>query len=109
MTEGRPGGDREAGQVDKDARGSRHDRRAELRKMHATLVFHDMDRWLTMQRTTISDKSPQAGTIRYALIRRERLRPYLDHGIPGLDNDAAQRGMFAVAFRRKNYPLSDPK
>lgn len=33
----------------------------------------------------------------------ERLRPYLDHGILELDNNAAERGMRAVALGRKNY------
>ena len=33
----------------------------------------------------------------------ERLRPYLDNGILELDNNAAERGMRAVALGRKNY------
>ena len=33
----------------------------------------------------------------------ERLRPYLDHGILELDNNAAERGMRAIALGRKNY------
>jgi transposase len=33
----------------------------------------------------------------------ERLRHYLDHGILELDNNAAERGMRAVALGRKNY------
>ena len=56
-----------------------------------------------MQLTTISGKSPLAGAIRYALTRMERLRPYLDHGILELDNNAAKRGMHAIALGRKNY------
>jgi transposase len=59
-------------------------------------------RWLAMQLTTISGKSPLAAAIRYALTRMERLRPYLDHGILELDNNAAERGMRAVALGRKN-------
>ncbi|MBL4557762.1 MAG: transposase [Rhodobacteraceae bacterium] len=55
-----------------------------------------------MQLTTISGKSPLAAAIRYALTRMERLRPYLDHGILELDNNAAERGMRAVALGRKN-------
>ena len=56
-----------------------------------------------MQLTTISGKSPLATAIRYALSRMERMRPYLDHGILELDNNAAERGMRAVALGRKNY------
>lgn len=33
----------------------------------------------------------------------ERLRPYLDNGILELDNNAAERGMRAIALSRKNY------
>ena len=56
-----------------------------------------------MQLTTISAKSPLAAAIRHALARIERLLPYLDHGILELDNNAAERGMRAVALGRKNY------
>ena len=33
----------------------------------------------------------------------ERLRQYLHHGILELDNNAAERGMRAIAIGRKNY------
>jgi len=58
-----------------------------------------------MQLTTISGKSPLAAAVRYALSRMERLRPYLDHGILELDNNAAERGMRAIALGRKSLPL----
>ena len=32
-----------------------------------------------------------------------RLRPYLDHGIPEIDNTTAERVIRAVALGRKNY------
>ena len=89
--------------VEKEARGSPPDRRAELRRTHAALVFDDLGRWLAMQLTTISGKSPLAAAIRYALTRMERLRPYLDNGILELENNAAERGMRAIALGRKNY------
>ncbi|WP_369807789.1 IS66 family transposase [Paracoccus sp. MKU1] len=89
--------------VEKEARGSPPDRRAELRKAHAAPVFDDLEAWLAMQLTTISGKSPLAAAIRYALSRMERLRPYLDHGILELDNNAAERGMRAITLGRKNY------
>jgi hypothetical protein len=88
--------------VEKEARGSPPDRRAELRRAHAAPVFDDLEVWLAMQLTTISGKSPLAGAIRYALTRMERLRPYLDHGILELDNNAAERGMRAIALGQKN-------
>lgn len=89
--------------VEKEARGSPPNRRVELRRTHAAPVFDDLERWLTMQLTTISGKSPIAAAIRYALTRMERLRPYLDNGILELDNNAAERAMRAIALGRKNY------
>ncbi len=89
--------------VEKEARGSPPDIRVALRKAHAAPVFDDLARWLAMQLTTISGKSPLAAAIRYALTRMERLRPYLDNGILELDNNAAERGMRAIALGRKNY------
>jgi transposase len=89
--------------VEKQARGPPPNRRAELRKTNGVPVFDDVVAWLAMQLTTISGKSPLVATIHYALTRMERLRPYLDHGILKLDNNAANRGMRAIALRRKNY------
>lgn len=62
-----------------------------------------------MQLTTISGKSPLAGAIRYALTRMDRLRPYLDNGILELDNNAAERGMRAIALGRKTTFSSAPR
>ena len=59
-----------------------------------------------MQLTTIAGKSSLAPAIRYAQTRMERLRPYLDHGILKLDNNAGERGTRAVALGRKNYLFS---
>jgi len=89
--------------VEKEARRSSPDRRTELRRAHAAPVFDDLERWLAMQLTTISGKSPLAAAIRYTLNRMDRLRPYLDHGILELDNNAVERGMPAIALGRKNY------
>jgi hypothetical protein len=46
---------------------------------------------------------PLAAVICYALTRIERLRPYLDHGILELDNNAIEHGMRAIALGGKNY------
>ncbi|XDA97958.1 IS66 family transposase [Sulfitobacter sp. LCG007] len=89
--------------VEKEARGSPPDVRVELRKAHAAPVFDNLEVWLTLQLTTISGKSPLAAAIRYALTHMKRLRPYLGHGILELDNNAAERGMRAIALGRKNY------
>src|SRR5690606_37135246 len=89
--------------VEKEARGSPPDVRVRLRKAQAAPLFDNLERCLAMQLTTISGKSPLAAAIRYALARMERLRPYLDHGILEFDNNAAERGMRAIALGRKNY------
>ena len=78
-------------------------KRLALRKAHAAPVFDDLERWLAMQLTTISGKSPLATAIRYALTRMERMRAYLDHGILELDNNAAERALRGVSLGRKNY------
>ena len=44
-----------------------------------------------------------SAAIRYALARMERMRPYLANGALELDNNAAERGMRAIALGRKNY------
>ncbi|SFJ27422.1 transposase domain-containing protein, partial [Albimonas pacifica] len=50
-----------------------------------------------------SAKTPLAAAIRYALARIARLRPWLDHGVLEIDNNAAERAMRAIALGRKNY------
>jgi transposase len=89
--------------VEKEARGSPPDRRVDLRKARAAPVFDDLEAWLARQLTGISAKSPLAAAIRYAQTRMDRMRPYLAHGILELDNNAAERGMRAIALGRKNY------
>ena len=89
--------------VEKQARGSPPERRAELRQTKAVPVFDDLETWLAKQLTRISGKSPLAAAIRYALARMERMRPYLANGILELDNNVAERGMRGIALGRKNY------
>ena len=91
--------------VEKEARGSPPNVRVKLQKAHAAPVFDDLEVWLALQLTTIFGKSPLAAAIRYAPTRMERLRPYLDHGILELDNNAAERTMRTIALGRKNYLL----
>ena len=89
--------------VEKEARGSPPDRRVNLRQTRAAPVFDDLETWIAQQLTRVSGKSPLAAAIRYALARMERMRPYLANGILELDNNAAERGMRAIALGRKNY------
>jgi len=89
--------------VEKEARGSPPDRRVALRKAKSKPIFDGLEAWLHTQLPSISEKSPLAGAIRYALTRIARLRPYLEHGILELDNNTAERAMRSVAIGRKNY------
>jgi transposase len=89
--------------IEKAIRGSPPDRRAEVRQVKARPIFDDLETWLAQQLTAISSKSPLAAAIRYALTRMDRLRPYLEHGVLELDNNAAERAMRAIALGRKNY------
>jgi len=89
--------------VEKEARGSPPERRAALRQAQAAPVFDELEAWLAQQLARVSGKSPLAAAIRYALTRMQRMRPYLNHGILELDNNAAERGMRAIALGRKNY------
>ena len=85
------------------ARGLPPDKRAEIRQAEAKPVFQCLEIWLNAQLPGISGKSPLAAATRYALTRMARMRPYLDHSIPELDNNTAERAMRAVALGRRNY------
>jgi transposase len=89
--------------IEKEARGSPPDRRVEIRQANAKPIFDDLEVWLHARLPSISGKSPLALAIRYTLTRMARMRPYLDHGIPELDTDTAERAMRSVAIGRKNY------
>ncbi|MCP4779860.1 MAG: transposase [Hyphomicrobium sp.] len=88
--------------IEKDVRGQSPDQRARVRQEKARPVFDDLEAWLQAQLTQISGKSALAGAIRYGVTRLKRLRPYLDDGCLSIDNNAAERGMRAIAVGRKN-------
>ena len=89
--------------IEKDARHKPPDERHAIRQARAKPVLDDLEQWLQNQLLKISGKSPLAAAIRYALSRMPHVRPYLDHGILELDNNAAERSMRCVALGRKNY------
>ena len=74
-----------------------------LRQEYAKLIFDDLKVWLQEQLGMISDKTPLAKAIRYALTRIPKARPYLDHGFLELDNNTAERAVRPVTLGRKNY------
>lgn len=89
--------------IEKLARGSPPDRRIEIREAKAKPIFDDLETCLNAQLPSLSAKIPLAAAIRYAAIRIKRLRPYLEHGILELDDNAAERAMRAIALGRKSY------
>jgi transposase len=89
--------------VEKAARGCQPQDRVRLRQAHAKPVFDDLEAWLHAQLPRISGKSELAKSIRYALTRMKKLRPYLDHGFLEIDNNSAERAMKPIALGRKNY------
>lgn len=89
--------------VEAEARGQPPDRRAALRRERSTPILDDLERWLAIQLTAISGKTPLAGAIRYALSRLPKLRRYLDDGRLEIDNNSAERAMRPIALGRKNY------
>jgi transposase len=89
--------------IEATIRGDPPDRRKAVRQDHAAPLIDDLEAWLQAQLTQISGKSALAGAIRYGLTRLKRLRPYLEDGRLSIDNNAAERGMRAIAVGRKNY------
>ncbi len=89
--------------IEDEARGRPPDQRKAIRQAKARPVFDDLEDWLQTQLPRVSGKSPLAGAIRYAVTRMHRLRPYLEHGVLELDNNAAERAMRPIALGRKNY------
>lgn len=89
--------------VEKEARGKPPNERVSLRQSKSKLIFDDFEEWLHTQLPRISGKSPLAQTIRYALGRLPKARPYLDNGALSLDNNSAERAMKPVAIGRKNW------
>ena len=95
--------------VEKAARGLPPDQRVEIRQAEARPVFDGLEAWLNAQLPDISGKSPLAVAIRYALTRMVRMRPYLDHGILELDNNAAERRCGRSLWDARTTSSSDRK
>jgi len=89
--------------IEKEIRGKPPEVRAAVRQERAKPLLDDLEAWLQGRLETISGKTDLAKTIRYALSRIKRLRPYLDHGVLELDNNCAERAMRPIALGRKNY------
>ena len=89
--------------VEKEARGLAPEERVRLRQDCAKPIIDELEAWLGAQLYKILGKSELAKAIRYALTRMKKLRPYLDRGFLGIENNPAERAMKPVAIGRKNY------
>ena len=89
--------------IEKEVRGQPPDRRVAIRGVKAGPRLDDLEHWLQTQLPRVSAKTPLAVAIRYALTRLKRLRPYLEHGFPEIDNNPAERAMRLIALGHKNY------
>jgi len=89
--------------VEDAVRGKQPDERRRVRQEDAAPQLDGLEQWLRNQLMRISGKSALADAIRYGLARLQRLRPYLDDGRLGIDNNAAERGMRGIAVGRKNW------
>jgi len=89
--------------IEKEARGHTPEERVQLRQKNAKPIFDNLELWLHVQLPKISDKSPLARAIRYALSRMPKTRSYLDNGVLELDNNTCERAVKPVAIGRKNW------
>jgi len=89
--------------IEKDIRGQGPDVRARVRQARSKQLFDELEIWLKQQLARISAKTPLAGTIRYAITRMKRMRPYLEHGFLEIDNNSAERAIRGIALGRKNW------
>ena len=89
--------------IEKDIRGQSPDERAEARQTRSKPLFDELEAWLKQQLARISAKTPLAGTIRYAITRMKRMRPYLENGFLEIDNNSAERAIRGIALGRKNW------
>ena len=86
-----------------------------LRQAQAKPIFDALEEWLHAQlprisgAQRISDKSPLAQAIRYALGRMPKARPYPSNGHLEADNRTAERAVKPVAIGRKNRMFAGSK
>jgi len=73
--------------------------RVALRQEYAKPIFDDLEVWLRAQLNKLSGKTPLANSIRYALTRLPKARPYLDHGFLEMDNNTAELAVRPVTKR----------
>lgn len=79
------------------------DLRREIRAARTGPKLSDLHAWFITVRTQLSQISPLAGAIHYALSRWRALTRNCQDGRIEIDNNAAERSLRVVALGRKNY------
>jgi len=90
-------------EIEEAIRGRPPDERCAVRKARAGPLLEALKTWFEATLAELSAKSALAIAIRYALTRWTALIRYRDDGRIGIDNNAAERALRAVALGRKNY------
>jgi transposase len=90
-------------EIEEAIRGRPPDERCTVRKARAGPLLEALRAWFEATLAQLSAKSALAIAIRYALTRWMALVRYRDDGHLGIDNNAAERALRAVALGRKNY------
>jgi len=89
--------------IEKEIRGRPPDERRQIRQERARPLLESLHAWLKECASKLSRKSDVSLAIQYALGRWTALLRYVNDGRVEIDNNAAERGLRAVAIGRKNY------
>ena len=89
--------------IEKEIRGRSPEERRNVRLERSRPLLEALKQWMEDTLTKLSRKSDTAKAVRYALVRWDALRRYVDDGRLEMDNNAAERALRAVALGRKNY------
>ena len=89
--------------IEKEIRGRSPEQRRDVRFERSRPLLESLKQWFEDTLGKLSRKSDTAKAVRYALVRWEALRRYVDDGHLEMDNNAAERALRAVALGRKNY------
>jgi transposase len=77
--------------------------RLQMRQEQSRPLLTSLCQWLQRQRDQVLPKSPIGEAIGYALNQWQALERYTTQGYLAIDNNAAERGLRALAVGRKNY------
>lgn len=89
--------------IEAEIRGKPPDERARQRQARAAPLLESLRCWLRETLARVSKKSELTQAISYVLKRWTALTRYCSDGRIEIDNNAAERGLRAVALGRKNF------